>query len=145
MGTKLHRDLTRATNMAREESDGCSSCARRAVVDHLCAMGYDAAQCVSKWKPTQRMLGGEILITRMSAINVGDSVVKTEHLVEIHSTSVIRAILMWKDTPFYQVITIRFSSPLIQQRLEVIKGCHFELKQTYKIINFFSFFFFNVF
>ncbi|XP_010930481.1 uncharacterized protein [Elaeis guineensis] len=58
VGTKLLRDLTRSANMAREESDGCSSCARRAAVDRLRAMGYDAAVCVSKWKPTQSMPGG---------------------------------------------------------------------------------------
>ncbi|XP_008786415.2 uncharacterized protein LOC103704769 isoform X1 [Phoenix dactylifera] len=56
--TKLHLDSTRAANMAREEADGCSSCTRWAVVDRLCAMGYDAALCISRWKPTQSMPGG---------------------------------------------------------------------------------------
>lgn len=39
----------------------CGSCLRQLVVDHLQAVGYDAALCMSKWKPMGDIPGGKFL------------------------------------------------------------------------------------
>ncbi|XP_042476939.1 uncharacterized protein LOC122058354 [Macadamia integrifolia] len=66
-GLKLHEEVRKALEKARETAlcqcrnpsfNGCSKCLRRAVVDHLCDKGLNAALCTSKWKSTSKMPGG---------------------------------------------------------------------------------------
>ncbi|RWR90311.1 Leucine-rich repeat structural protein ORF147 isoform 1 [Cinnamomum micranthum f. kanehirae] len=67
-GSKLRQEVNRAMKMSRETtschcknpiSNECVSCLRRIVVDHLHNLGYDAALCISKWKPTRDIPGGK--------------------------------------------------------------------------------------
>ncbi|XP_058097636.1 uncharacterized protein LOC131242779 [Magnolia sinica] len=67
-GSKLRREVSRAMKMTKEtvecrcpkpSSNRCAICLRRAVIDHLHTVGYDAALCTSTWRSTREIPGGK--------------------------------------------------------------------------------------
>ncbi|KAG9457150.1 hypothetical protein H6P81_001658 [Aristolochia fimbriata] len=68
-GSILSGEVREAIEMAREtgtpcrcnklSQNGCSSCLRQFIIDHIRGLGYDAAFCTCAWKPSRDIPGGK--------------------------------------------------------------------------------------
>ncbi|XP_068651597.1 uncharacterized protein [Aristolochia californica] len=71
-GSSIESSLSRAVRQAKEmvtetgvchcntlNPNSCDGCLREAIIDHLRALGYDAAFCTSLWKASRDMPGGK--------------------------------------------------------------------------------------